>query len=137
MKVRASFPSLIIYAFQIRGGPCNQRAGEEETKFQLFGLISRGGSLWLFTVSLKFFNGGLGSFTGGLWSLFVGMWSFVGGLWSLVVVACFSIYGLKNVRLNSFHDYELKNGLQAHRNTFNRVFMSLMNLWLSSLYSKT
>ena len=62
MKVRGSFPSRIAYVLQNQGGPCNCWLPEEETKRQIFKLMCRCGSLWLFPGSLWLFAGGLRSF---------------------------------------------------------------------------
>ena len=79
VKVRGNFLSLIAYVFQNRGGPCNYRLQEEEMKRQLFGLMCKGGRLWLFAGNFWSFAGGLLLFAGSLWS-FAGLWPFAGSL---------------------------------------------------------
>ena len=81
MKGRGSFPSLIVYAFQNRGVPCNYWVREEEMKRQLFRLMCRGGHLWPFAGGLWLFTGGLWSFVDDLWSFVDDLWSFANGLW--------------------------------------------------------
>ena len=59
VKVRGNFPSLNAYVFQNRGSPCNYRVREDEKKLRLFGLMYKGGCLWLFVGSLWSLDGSL------------------------------------------------------------------------------
>ena len=66
MKVRGNFPSLAGYGFQNPGSDCNLLMWEEETKRELFGLMYKGGHLWLFGGRLWLLAGNLWLFAGTL-----------------------------------------------------------------------
>ena len=55
-----------LATFQNLGVPSNYWVCEEEMKRQIFGLMCRGGRLWLFAGSCCSFPGSLQSFVGGL-----------------------------------------------------------------------